>query len=292
MSRAAMVIGIWVLGCFAGSLPAYGVTITPVDLDMMGKGQTVGKVKMQVSSFGLGGGLIGNQGLVGDFKVTKKTPDGSTMTLDELEQFLGQDHFNWFQKVVRDTTPPNNAAGTRLSPPYIDPPKGGYNGPGTTMSWGDNAPWYWNETPKPSGEPKPDPGQLSDQSSGSTLGFTDFPSVVDATGPVEGAETDFVLFLISDFGNKTYQVMSSGIAWSIKMENVPGHGVFPHVKCLKSGSPFTSDYRKEITDEFGYTMVPEPSTVWLLSMGLAGLVRPRRPRRGLGGRLGVGGRLT
>lgn len=276
----ALAGGLAVLCAVVEARPAYAVVIDPVSFDVMGKGETVGKVSMKVSSFGLGGGLIGTQGLVGEFTVTKQKGGGSTMAVKELEQFLGQDHLNWFQKVTRDTSPPNDASGNRLKPPYIDPPKGGYSGPGTTMSWGDHAPWYWNETPKPAGEPKPDPGQLSDQSSGSTLNFEDFPSVVDATGPVAGAEVDFALFLVSDFGNKTYEVLGSGVSWMVKMEAVGTLGVFPHVKCLATGAPFTSEYAKEIRDQFGYTMVPEPSTWLCLGSGLLGLAGRQGRSRG------------
>jgi len=91
------------VGCVAFSPSAWATVIQPIDFDISAKGEKVGKVKMQVSSFGLGMGLVGLQSLVGEFGVTKQKPGGGTMTLDELETFLGQDHLNWFQKVVKDT---------------------------------------------------------------------------------------------------------------------------------------------------------------------------------------------
>jgi hypothetical protein len=259
-----------VLSLAAGS-SAEGSMIEPIDFEVKAKGEKVGAIKMQISSFGLGGGLIGVQGLVGDFTVAKKKGDGSTMTLDELEQFLGQDHLNWFQKVTRDTHPPKDAKGDTLTPPYIDPPNGGYSD-----LFGDDVPWYLQEKPKPAGEPKPDGILLSDKTKSSSLEFEDQPSVVGPSGPILGAEVDFALFLISDYGNKRYQVLGSGISWGIKMEQVGTFGVFPHVVCLKAGAPFTDEYRKEISDEFGYSLVAEPTSLLLLGAGLLGFARRRR----------------
>jgi hypothetical protein len=45
------------------------------------------------------------------------------------------DHFNWYQIVVHDDQPP-----PPWKAPYIDPPKGGYDG-----DWHDKLPWFWDE---------------------------------------------------------------------------------------------------------------------------------------------------
>ena len=273
IQRSLRIGGFAILWSLCVSAPAYAVLIDPLMCDVTVNGDTIGTITMKVSSFGLGGGLIGIQGLVGDFDVTKKKSDGTTMTVKELEQSLGQDHLNWFQKVVGDTNPQKDSSGNTLTVPYVDPPKGGYND-----LWGDDAPWYWNETPKPAGETRPEAGQLSNQVMGSSLAFEDFPSVVEMGKPVAGAKVDFATFLISDFGNKTYQVLSGGISWGITMETVADKGVFPHVTSLAKGATFTTEYATEIKDGFGYSMVPEPFTWVLFGSGFLGVVGRRRRR--------------
>lgn len=52
----------------------------------------------------------------------------------------GEHHWNWYQVVVRDNDPPTDAAGNPLTPPYVDPPTGGYPG-----QLADGHPWYWDE---------------------------------------------------------------------------------------------------------------------------------------------------
>ena len=148
--------------------------------------------------------------------------------------------------------------------PYIDPPKDGYD-----YIWGDDVPWYWFEKSPPVSDPRAwDPGYLlSSNVVDSTLKFEDFP------GGSVGVEVDFVTFLISDFGNKVYDILG-GFSWKMKV----GADGFTDITSLDKGAKFTSEYAKEIKDEFGCTMIPEPSTMLLLGSGLAGLIGLGRKR--------------
>ena len=71
-----------------------------------------------------------DEGLKGAFGVLKEGSDGDTLTLAELEKALGQDHLNWFQKVLSITPP---LPGTTT--PFIDPNAGGIPG-----VWADSIP--------------------------------------------------------------------------------------------------------------------------------------------------------
>ncbi len=105
-------------GLFLWSAIAYAVP--PIDFDVSGLGEKIGMIHIEMKPNGA------NFGLIGSFRVTKEE-DSIPLTVNELENFLGQDHLNWFQKVVGDTHPPNDANGNPLVPPYIDPPINGYD---------------------------------------------------------------------------------------------------------------------------------------------------------------------
>ncbi len=123
----------------------------------------------------------------------------------------GEDHFNWFQVVLSDNKPPWDADGDPCSPPYIDPPLGGYEN-----QWGDNQPWYWDEGPIP-----PDPkvpvvpgmrlGDHYDDSDGNgtmdQLRFEDFP------GGVPGTEVSFATWLVSLNADGSVHSFHGGFSW-------------------------------------------------------------------------------
>jgi hypothetical protein len=185
-------------------------------------------------------------------------------TLAQLEHALGQDHLNWFQKVL-SIDPPIPG----ITPPFVDPPSGGL-GP----QWHDNIPWYWDEF-LPSPVP---PGKTADpiyllanhiSSDGTALGFEDQPG----NFPV-GTGVNFATFLISDYGNHTYQVLGQGFTWTATIDP-NGHTVISN---LAGGASFTSDYATEISTNYpnNFRQIPEPSSLALCGFGaiaLAGCAR-------------------
>jgi hypothetical protein len=203
-------------------------------------GNPIGQVAINITA-GTGG-----QGLTGGF-----TAAGG-QTLAQLEAALGQDHLNWFQKVIADSNPPKDAAGNQLAAPYVDPPSGGYSN-----QWADNIPWYWDEVVPPNGTPNYDPNlQLSNNitNGGKTLNYEDFPG-----GP--NANVSFVTFLVSDYGNNTYSVLG-GFSWSVTINNGT-----TTVNTLTANAAFKPEYSTEIK-AFGFTQVPEPSSLLLVSAAI------------------------
>ncbi|MEO9190516.1 MAG: hypothetical protein ABI224_11040, partial [Acetobacteraceae bacterium] len=99
---AALLLG---LASRAGAIPA------PITINIPG----IGTINMSMPA--------GNNSAVsGTFQTIRKNPDGSTMTLRQLEKSLAQDHLNWFQKVTSEGPNPPPPG---VTIPFIDPPKGG-----------------------------------------------------------------------------------------------------------------------------------------------------------------------
>jgi hypothetical protein len=240
-----------------------GITVPILSPGKYQMGQQIGVVDIDI-----GVDKAGNQAPVGGFTVTATDSAGNTLTLQQLESDLGQDHFNWFQKVTSDNVPPKDAGGNPVTPPYIDPPNGGYSD-----QWADNRPWFWDEYAPPKGTPNFNPMfQLSNKISADdkTLDFS------DGTGGPNGNLISFSTFLVSDFGDTTYDVLG-GFSWSISIANG-----LTTVTSLDANAAFTGDYAKEISTQFGYeihaTAVPEPSTIVMgtISIVLVAFVRARR----------------
>ncbi|MUG95786.1 hypothetical protein F7734_26890 [Scytonema sp. UIC 10036] len=232
---------------------------------------------------------MNNEGLTGGFEVTQPNNNDKTATLEELETFLGVDHFNWFQIITSDNNPLSDANGNLLAAPYIDFPKNGYS-----THWSDDIPWHWDEVSPPPTNTR-DWGSgflLSTSYEGSTLVFEDFPS--DSAG----TKVDFATFLVADFGDKTYDILG-GFSWSVEV----GSNELTEVTYLNTATIFSDAFAQQIQREFGYTFadrlsennsvvqptpiptpspekIPEPSTVFaLLLTSLAACSDARRQKQ-------------
>ena len=174
------------------SMSALGATLGPIQFPVIINNTQVGQVKVKVDDqedpyF---------DALVGEFEATSQIQD--------LENQY-KVRFNWFQIVTQDSDPKNDSNGNLLTPPYIDPPRNGYDD-----LWADDRPWYLDEFSKPRNDPRFwDPGGLLDNNVfGSRLTFRDSP------GNYIGEQTDFATFLIaSDPQNKNYDFLG-GFEWS------------------------------------------------------------------------------
>lgn len=224
--------------------------LAPIQMVVNAKGEDVGTIDIKVESGVWPAPNSDREGVTGGFTVTKKKPDGTTMTLDELETFLGQDHLNWFQKVTADTHPPKDASGNQLTVPYVDPPSGGYDGGPAE----DAIPWYLTE-----------PGELPNGATTSTLPFSDGPQDSHV-----GWQASFATFLVSDYGDKTYQVLG-GATWTAKR----GADGKTDITALDKDATFTDEFTAEIS-EFGWSEVPEPATLVLVTFGMLAGLRRRR----------------
>jgi len=170
-------------------------------------GTTVGNAKLPpkptivvpVTVGGKGYGVIAIQ-VNPDGSITGGFQAGGGSSLSGMEQQLGQQHLNWLV-VGSITGGPSliDGQGSRISPPYIDPPDGGYGQIGLSPpSWADQIPWYWDEYQRPPLITDPELTKWTKDGSG-RLWYGDRP----VNDP--GVKLGFDIFLISDFGDHTYQ---------------------------------------------------------------------------------------
>lgn len=77
--------------------------------------------------------------------------------LQEIARRLGGHHFNFYQVLEHDVST-KVAFSQTATPPYVDPPRGGFpNSPGQTDGvWSDNIPWYHDEMLPPDVKEDPD----------------------------------------------------------------------------------------------------------------------------------------
>ncbi|MBW4567920.1 MAG: hypothetical protein KME31_07815 [Tolypothrix carrinoi HA7290-LM1] len=222
------------------------------------KGETVDLVDVDIDTISLDFG--DSEGLYGAFKVTKKNSNGTTMTIEQLQNEIRQEtgfdkfHFNWLQIITHDTSPPNDVNGNLLSAPYIDLPKNGYELPSNEDGrWADDKPWYFDEYEKPDDDNDVrdwDFGNLLEERvDGTELNFQDYPG-----GDPAGNELDFLTFLVGDFGNQTYDFLS-GFKWSTRIRDDKTTNV-TRLESLGEDAELPINYQQQVLDEFGFTRVP------------------------------------
>jgi hypothetical protein len=221
------------------------------------QGETVGLIDVDIAPF------YDSEGLEGAFQVTKRNNDGSTMTIEQLQNEIGSKtgfnnfHFNWLQIVTRDTAPrrPNNVQGNPLFSPYIDLPKNGYELPSNEDgTWADDIPWYLDEKEKPENDPNDirfwNGGNFLDERvEGTRLTFEDSPG-----GDQVGSELNFLTFLVGDFGNQTYDFLT-GFEWSTRITEDETTDV-TRLVALGEDAELPINYQQQVLDEFGDTRVP------------------------------------
>jgi len=215
----------------------------------------VGVIDVQL----LNGAQVANGGVRGSFTSTVGDP-----SLAAAAKACNEDHFNWYQIVTADNKPPStyiNGNLTDLTPPYIDPTSGGYaNG-----FWADGLPWYWDETVWPSGTLKQTRTSylLKENTSKDTLKYEDFPS------DFNGTTLSFSTWLVSVDANGVFDSWHEGFSW--KWTNTSGKGVSSDLQPLGVGVFPTDAQYKNILAGSGFA-VPEPSSLYLLAAGLAGII--------------------
>ena len=70
---------------------------------------------------------------------TPRDNNGDNISLSNLAESLGYDHFNWVSYVEADPYGINDRDGNMMSTPYNDPPMGGYQ-----YDSADRLPFYWD----------------------------------------------------------------------------------------------------------------------------------------------------
>jgi hypothetical protein len=210
-------------------------------------------VQMDVSVNGTNYGTVtvtnsggASQGLQGNFT--------ANTTLARMEAALGQDHLNWLQIVTADNMPPLGAGSNVLTAPYLDPPVGGY-----IDQWADQRPWYFDEVSPPATNTVAwtNAYLLANNVTATQLNYFDFP------GGGTGTVVNFVTFLVSDYGNMTYSVLS-GFTWSVSV-NAMTNTV---ITSLAGGAVFSNSYSALVQNQTGWVLVPEPSALLLALIGL------------------------
>jgi hypothetical protein len=206
------------------------------------------------------------------------TPNNG-LTLSQAATQCGFSSFNWQQVVTVDPYPPNSANGTPQTPPYLDPPVGGYQG-----GPADNAfPFYWNPSELAGGSCSIGGSAVTIQTA-STLTFCDTPAEPKLkTGEFLAFET--TLLGIDSSGGTTPLFdfdWTSNFKGTVQLGSARGNPNAPDPNSGTGGVTIT-----EVNGiPFVPTAVPEPATGLLTipALLLAVLYRKRGRLAGAGSR--------
>ena len=181
---------------------------------------------------------IANGGMTATF-----TPNYN-LTLADAATICGVNHFNWIQWIVFDNDPNRPHAGlTQVSPPYIDPPLGGYQYSGLR----DFSPAYWEETPV--NDPQYYVGAHTDNVN-KVLSFADYPTVtpgyvVQFRTTLAGVKSDGTVITFSFLPGQNWQSQSTGT--SVIRDNINASVVTNANSSLIGTFAFNSISGAEIT---------------------------------------------
>lgn len=234
--------------------------VLALSIDIDCGGMIVGTITMNADPLGA---------VVGNFM--SKAP--AFPTLAAAAKQCNEDHFNWYQVVTADNQPPTDAGGNRLTPPYVDPPPGGYLDenamrPGNQTLIADNLPWYWNEGPNPPVPPGADQAPtLASKTSATTLEYEDAPG-----NP--GSAISFRTWLVSLNSDSSLHGFLRGFEWNISVGATGAPRTIGGPTALPPGDPTNAEFR-DITTKFETRVVPEPSTLVLIALGLATMITAR-----------------
>jgi hypothetical protein len=163
----------------------------------------------------------------------------------------GDDHFNWYQVVTADNMPPKDKGGNTLTPPYVDPPPGGYQY--QQPAGDDYLPWYWSETPL-GGAATSEIEQNTSEANG-TVTFSDAP------GGAAGTNLSFSTWLASVNKDGSFHEFEEGFSWD--WSNAGGQNGTNNIQPL-SADPTTAQYE----DIIGGFDTSNPENFWTGIQGL------------------------
>ena len=207
--------------------------------------------------------------LSGSFSTIPNPPNAGSLAAAAAA--CGEDHFNWYQIVTADNQAPRNFAGQQLTPPYVDPPPGGYD-PAFDNTWADNLPWYYDEgVPTPAAGQVVKPGlSLANNTTATTLSYSDMP------GGNPGLNLSFSTWLVSLNKDSSFHAFEGGFSWTLSIA-ANGTVTVGAPVSLNGANPTAAQYTN-IIGGFA-TSIPEPSTILFLFSGTLPLIALRRKIR-------------
>jgi RHS repeat-associated protein len=162
--------------------------------------------------------------------VFKASPLSRKETLEKLKA----DHFNWYQIIVADKYPAQDAKGNTLTVPHLDPPRGGYKNTG----WADDLPWTANEKPAPKGAKVQTDADTFDIQTAEGAKFSDIPAADSHKGM---EEITFRTWLVAVDKDGNLVEFLQGWQWEWNNKNKLGEIPIKSLKAL--GTPTADDIK-------------------------------------------------